>query len=74
MFFQDMSSTQKKSSSKAVKVSYAFYLFTLLGHALYSFFFFSEFNASFWILVSGFVVYAASEFLFRKRTGGVSHE
>lgn len=74
MFFQDLTPARKKSSNKAEKVSYLFFLFALLGHALYSLFFFTEFNASFWILTTGCVIHSVSEFFFRKRAEGASHE
>ena len=74
MFFQDMTSAQKKSRNKARKIGYEFYEWALFGHALYAFIFFSELGASFWILIGGFVVYNVSEFFFRKRVEGASHE
>lgn len=74
MFFRNMTPAEKKSSNQAVQISYLFLLVALLGHAIYSLIFLSEFNASFWILMSGFVVNTISELFFRKRSERASHE
>lgn len=68
MFFQDMTPTQIETRDKSRMIGHEFYTFALFGHAVYSIFFLSEFNASFWILVSGSIFYSLSEFVFTKKT------
>ncbi|ANU13046.1 hypothetical protein [Planococcus halocryophilus] len=69
MFFEDARPTidQKKGRDKAIKISHEFYGWALLGHAVYSIFFLSKFNASFWILVCGSIIYSLTNFYFSKR-------
>lgn len=70
MVFEKMAPSKIKSTEKAVKVSHIFYILALLIHSLFFMFTSFELNASFWILISGFLIQSVSEFIFRKRAGG----
>ncbi|AIY05414.1 hypothetical protein Plano_1449 [Planococcus sp. PAMC 21323] len=69
MFFKNAKPTaeQNKGTDKAIKISHEFYGWALFGHAIYSIFFLSAFNASFWILVCGSVIYSVSNFYFSSK-------
>lgn len=62
-----MTPTQIKTRDNARLIEHEFYVFALFGHAMYSIFFLSEFSASFWILISGTIIYSLSEFFFNNR-------
>ncbi|MDN7240752.1 hypothetical protein QWY14_03075 [Planococcus sp. N028] len=66
MFFKKMTPAQIRNSEKGAKVGYAFYLFALLAHSLYSYIVSSKLNTSFLILISGLVIVSLSEFIFNK--------
>ena len=67
MFFEKMAPSKIKSTEKAMKVSHIFYVVALLVHSLFFISTSFEFNASFWILMSGFLINSVSEFIFRKQ-------
>lgn len=70
MFFENVPPNRIKSTKKAMKVNHGFLLVALLIHSLYFLFTSGEFNASFWILMSGYLIQLVSEFIYRKQAGG----
>ncbi len=70
MFFENVPPNRIKSTKKAMKVNHGFLVVALFIHFLYFLFTSGEVNASFWILMSGFLIQSVSEFIFRKQAGG----
>lgn len=57
MFFRKMTEKEKKSTEKATKVGFVFYMIALSVSSAYSFFIESGFNISFLILMVGLIVF-----------------
>ncbi|MCY7792356.1 hypothetical protein [Bacillus haynesii] len=69
LFFRKMTEEEKKSTEKATKVGFVFYMIALSVSSAYSFFIESGFNISFLILMVGLIVFFTSDFIFNKITG-----
>lgn len=69
MFFKKMTPSEIKSTQKAGKLAFGFYLVALLAHSIYEFAISFELSASFWILISGLIVFFVSDFIFNQKSG-----
>lgn len=66
MFFKKMTNEERKSTEKAIKIGFGFYMIALLASSIYSFITSSGFNISFMILMTGLVVFFVSDFILNK--------
>ncbi|XBO86956.1 hypothetical protein AAGG52_07280 [Bacillus licheniformis] len=57
LFFRKMTEEEKKSTEKATRVGFVFYMIALSVSSAYSFFIDSRFNISFLILMVGLIVF-----------------
>ncbi|MHC8514448.1 hypothetical protein [Sporosarcina sp. ITBMC105] len=67
MLFRKMTDEEKKNTSKAVELGFIFFVVALSIHSLYAYLKHSAFGSSFYILISGLVVFYVSAFVKRKQ-------
>ncbi len=61
-----MTNEERKSTEKAIKIGFVFYMIALSASSIYSFFTNPGFNISFMILMTGLVVFFVSDFILNK--------
>lgn len=67
-FFKKMNEKQKVNTKKAAEIACVFYMLSLLIHSTYKFITTGELlSSSFYILISGLLVFFCSDIIFNKK-------